>query len=161
MIMGSDSYARPNNTTAYSDGDALSDSTSAPTVLNFANVVREAGGFGRVHSTKVVVDNAATGPTTGYTLLLFHTAPTAVNDNAAMDISPANMLNCVGTYTLTTAESVSATSSKIYHNNNVDHDVFFQAAAADKDLYGLLMVDGTYTPVAESVFTVEIAVLMY
>ena len=36
-------YTRPANTTAYTSGDALSDSTTAPTALTFTNVGRGSG----------------------------------------------------------------------------------------------------------------------
>jgi hypothetical protein len=159
MVIPAAAYTRPADITAYADGDALSDSTTAPTVLTFANCARENGGYGHVHDLTLIVSAGAAGPTTGFKLVLFSVAPTPTNDNDGLDVSAADALNCVGSYALTSSSSVGATSSRIYHNNNIEHDVLFKCAAGSKDLYGLVQVNGTYTPPNAGVFTFSLGVV--
>jgi hypothetical protein len=153
-VIASAAYTRPANTTAYATLDAVSDSTSAPTALNFANVVRENGGHGVIKYVRMLDSVLGTLPTS-FKLILFDTTPTPTNDNAALSITDANAANIVAVADLLASAALSATANAYYH---LQMDVPFQAAAADRDLYGLVQVVGVYTPASAEVFTFEIGV---
>src|SRR6478736_6712427 len=74
------SFARPADTTTYTIGDAVSNSTSAPTVLTFTGIARTSGGTGYI--TKALLATDKKDATFRARLHLFSTAPTAINDNA-------------------------------------------------------------------------------
>ncbi|MER9883092.1 hypothetical protein [Mesorhizobium sp. M0118] len=87
---------RPADTTAYAVNDAISDSTSAPTVggFTFANAVRASG------KTAILTDLIITSSNPAATALqgevyIFDTAFTAINDNAAFGVSDAEIKTLV------------------------------------------------------------------
>jgi hypothetical protein len=155
IVIASAAYTRPANTTAYADDDAVSNSTTAPAVLNFANVVRENGGHGIIRRAQMVDSVLGTLPT-GFFLYLFSDSPTATNDNAALSVADADLLDCVGVVNLLATSAYSATAGAIYVADNLY--IPFQAETDDRDLYGLVQMNGTYTPASAEVFTFEIAV---
>lgn len=74
--------ARPNDANAYVANDAVMDSTSAPTALNFASCARSAGGGITLMQGRMTI-NKQMG-TTRYRLHLFRDTPSSLpNDNAA------------------------------------------------------------------------------
>ncbi|MER8560195.1 hypothetical protein [Mesorhizobium sp. M0578] len=87
---------RPADTTTYAINDALSDSTSAPTVggFTFANAVRAAGKSAILTDLVVTSSNPAATALQGE-LYIFDTAFTAINDNAAFGVSDAEIKTLV------------------------------------------------------------------
>jgi hypothetical protein len=154
IVIASAAYTRPANTTAYTTLDAVSDSTSAPTALNFANVVRETGGHGIIRRVQMVDSVLGTLPTS-FRLLLFSDSPTPTNDNAALSVADADLLDIVGEANLLASAALSVTAGAMYA---LETYIPFQAESDDRDLYGLVQVVGAYTPASAEVFTFEIAV---
>ncbi len=70
-------------TTNYAAGDVVSNSASAGTYLTFSNVVKQAGGSGKI--VGAIALSQSTQITFQPTLFLFHTAPVSsmMNDNVA------------------------------------------------------------------------------
>ena len=144
-------YTRPANTTAYTSGDALSDSTTAPTALTFTNVGRGSGtakgGTGVILSAQCV-DSVATA-SQSLELWVFSASPTATNDNSAFAITDAEALNLVAVFPFTTWYASA--------NNQVSMADSFNKAFAcvvgDSNLYGLAVVRGAITPSSGEVFT--------
>ncbi|MER8941367.1 hypothetical protein NKH82_17930 [Mesorhizobium sp. M0915] len=87
---------RPADTTTYAINDALSDSTSAPTVggFTFANAVRAAGKTAFLTDLIVTSSNPAATALQGE-IYIFDTAFTAINDNAAFGVSDAEIKTLV------------------------------------------------------------------
>lgn len=152
---------RPNDTTAYTAGDAVTDSTSAPTAIVFANCARANGAGG--HITGVTMLDSANQATDGqFELWLFSgtSAPTATNDNAAFTPTDANLANCIGVFSLTTAFAGDATAGAggnlIYQSEQGSRP--FRCGASTTSLWGLLVVRNAYTPVAQEVFTITLGI---
>lgn len=81
--------ARPNNATAYTANDAVTDSPSAPTALSFAGCARAAGGGTTLMQARMTI-NKVMG-TTRYRLHLFRDTPASIpNDNDAFATTWAN-----------------------------------------------------------------------
>ena len=92
----STSIARPADTTAYAVNDAISDSTSAPTSggFSFASAARVSGGGGRITDLFVTSTNNA-GTNLQGELWIFDQSVTAINDNAAWNLSDADVQNAL------------------------------------------------------------------
>lgn len=88
---------RPSNTTAYTAGDALSNSTSAPTSGGFtlSNAAAASGEGGIITDAVIVSSNAPATPLRGE-IWLFDGAATNINDNDAFALSDADALLCLG-----------------------------------------------------------------
>lgn len=147
------SLTRPADTTQYAVADALTDSTSAPTALNFEKV-------GQSNGQKVSIVGAMITSTAKQTTLpqldlwLFKTAPTATNDNSAFALTDAHNDECVG---------IVEFDSWKYSANNSRSDVNtinlpVELDQDDLDLYGLLVLKNTYTPVSGETFKVSLKV---
>jgi hypothetical protein len=87
-------FNRPADTTAYAANDSVSDSTSAPTTLEFPNIVRENGGSGYLVRA-VLVTNQPTN-VSQFRLHLYTAAPTAGNDNAPFTLAFAQRASGLG-----------------------------------------------------------------
>lgn len=87
---------RPADTAAYSAGDCLSDSTSAPTSggFTFTNAARKSGGSGIITDACFTTSNDPATKLSGE-LWIFNTSVTNVNDNAAFVVSDTEIKTCV------------------------------------------------------------------
>lgn len=142
------SITRPADTTAYASGDCFSDSTSAPTSGGFtlASVVRASGGAGLL--TDLVITSSNPASMQGR-VWLFNQAATNKNDNAAISISDADILNVVGVYPFQT--SVLANCSFAHLQNLAKA---FVCVGSD-DLRFLVEVTSAYTPISGEVLQVR------
>lgn len=135
------SITRPADTNAYTAGDALSNSTSAPTAGGgtFTSAARASGKSVILTDLLVVSSAAAVTPMQGI-LHIFDTAPTAINDNAAFSVSDAQMLTCVARvpFTLVTRGANSGA-----HVQNINAGILTVGSA---NLRFLVEVTNAYTP---------------
>jgi hypothetical protein len=140
-------YTRPANTTAYTAGDALSDSASAPTVLTFTSIP-----FDSILNEVLVTSSVKGGTLPQFKLWLFDTAPTPVNDNAALALTDAENDTVVAVIALGESSQSSAV-------NNARLEATAQQRiirAKTTVLYGLIEVTNAYTPASEEVIKVTI-----
>jgi hypothetical protein len=143
------SVTRPSDTTQYAINDVLSNSTSAPAVLNFADLgASNAQAINIVGAMATSTAKQSTLP--GIDLWLFKNSGTAVNDNAAFAISDAENDDCVAVIPFPAA-------SWKYSSNNSRCDVAtinipVILDSDDVDLYGIPVLTNTYTPVSAEVF---------
>lgn len=88
---------RPGDTNAYTAGDALSNSTSAPTSggFTFTGAARVSGGM-TLLADLVITSSAAPGTPLQGEILIFNSSVTNINDNAAFTISDAEVKTLVG-----------------------------------------------------------------
>lgn len=135
-------FARPNNSTAYSVKDVVSDHTSTPTVMTFTDIARVNGGCGNIIKGRLFIDSAIAMLGAAFRLHLYHTAPTAINDNAAFALLYANRDKRVGyiDFPPTTTEGAGSDSSSSLW---VDLPIGFKCAADSKNLYGVLEITTT------------------
>ena len=162
-------FLRPNNTTAYSAGQVLSDSTSAPTILKFPNASKDVGGAGTIVCATVIDEaNQATKP--DLQLWLFDTAPAAENDASAFSLSAAESRQLVDIIAFPVGSFVvgnagAGASGNCFCNAQSLWLPFNTIAptspsgAGDNALYGMLIVRNAYTPIAQERFDVRLQIL--
>lgn len=146
-------FTRPDNTTAYAANDAVSDSTSAPTVPSFTEVVPYPTRSGARLKAVTVIKSAAGVTNCDFDLIFFHTTITALEDNAAFDISDAEALTIVATVPFANGDAVVSTLNASWTK---EVDIPIQCAANSQTLYMAMVMRGAWTPTAEEVFTFKL-----
>lgn len=138
---------RPADTTAYAAGDALSNSTSAPTSGGFAftGAARASGKSGVINDVIVTSSNAAGG--LQGEIWIFDSATTNVNDNSAFAISDAEAKTLVAKipFSLT-----AGTNNATYHGQSLG---IGYTTVGSADLRYLVRVAAAYTPASAEVIT--------
>lgn len=143
------SITRPADTNIYAVGDAISNSTSAPTSggFTFTSAARANGKTVTLTDIIVVSSNPAANPLSGR-LIIFDTAVTAVNDNAALAITDAEALTVVADIPFALVVGVNNSWVNVQNIN-----VNITAAAGSSDLRFLVMATNAYTPASAEVIT--------
>lgn len=156
---------RPADTTAYAAKDVVSDSTSAPTVLTFANFARANGGTGIIVRARLMTDQKTN--TAAYRLHLFHTAPTAINDNSPYTMLYANAAYRIGMIDFPACATEDSTNSTAAASMRPSADgssgppnLWFGCAAESRAIYGVLETTGAFTPASGQKFYVELAAIL-
>lgn len=140
---------RPANTTAYASGDALSDSTSAPTVLTLAGAAEENGHGGMIRGLTVVKSGTAT-TSAAFSILLFRNTFTALEDNAAADPSDAESRTIIAGIALLEADALALGNNVVWSKTNLD--IPFVCESTSDDLYLAVVWNAAYTPASGEVF---------
>lgn len=153
-------FTRPNNTTQYTAGDAVSDNATSATVASFtlSGMATALGRGGRI--TNVTLhksDQDLTGA--DFDIYLFDTAVagTSFEDNAAHALTDAELQTCIGFVSLTAAShavSGGMITGDLYSRSNLDWAYGFQGQTGTS-LYVVVIARGTYTPAAQEVFTLR------
>lgn len=149
-------YTRPPDTNAYAANDAISNSTSAPSVLTFSGCARINAGGGAIVGAKLIMDekNAIIAD---FHLWLFDTSPTAINDNAAFAPSTAETANVTAPILISGALMTDGSNSRIQLGSFTP--VPFRCAAASKALYGLLQTRTPFTPKNGGTFKIVLDII--
>ena len=156
---GWQSFTRPNNTTAYTAGDVVSDAAGTFTpILAFPLVTREGGGG---YLVKAQLRTNSKTFLSSMRLYLFNTQAVVVaGDNVAGTQLYANLPYSVGYLDfspLATGVGSGSTAANALWTGNVE----FKCAAEDTRLYGYLVDNTGSTPVAFQEFAVNIAADVY
>lgn len=149
------SITRPADTTAYAAGDVVSNSTSAPTVLEFASI-GPSGGRVVLQSASLRIDVAAVpSGMSSFRLHLYTSSPTAINDNAAFNLPSADRAKYAGYIEFSTPQGLGDTlwSQVEYIGRQIKLDT------ASTSLYGILETRGAFTPSSAAVKTIKISAL--
>lgn len=141
-------FTRPADTTPYGQYDAVSNSTSAPTIMTFADVGSVVGED--VSITEAIVISSAAAALPNFRLWLLNASVAATNDNSKLDISDANSTKVVAIIKIEDAYQTNSNSRA--ESANLAKQVGL--ASDSKTLYGLLQTDEAYTPASGEVFTV-------
>lgn len=156
---------RPSDTTAYSAKDVISNSTSAPTVLAFANFARSNQGTGLITRARLMTDKKDV--TASMRLHLFHTAPAAIADNSPYLMLYANAANRIGMIDFPALATEDATNSTAAAAMRPSSDgiwtmpnLWFQTASGSRAIYGVLETLSAFTPASAQKFFVELAGLL-
>lgn len=141
------SITRPADTTAYASNDVWANSTSAPTAGGFtlSSAARKSGGSGIL--TDMLIMTSIAGVLQGE-VHLFNQAATAVNDNAAWNLSDADALNRLAIIPFTL---IADANNSYYHAQNLNIGFTCSGSA---DLRALIKVKAAYTPASGEVLTV-------
>lgn len=152
-------FTRPNTTTQYAINDEVSNDATAGSVvpLHFDNIVAANGDTGYIVKASLKVTGIpATASVTGalFRLYLFQTPMTPVGDNVVFPLLGADLADaeCYIDFAMLTA----GTGSTAMYGLDDGLRTPFKVDAASRDLYGLLIAMGTYTPTAQSVWTVRL-----
>lgn len=155
-------YQRPANTTAYTAGDVIADSTTAPTTIPFGGVARTAGGTGKILDAQIKVYGYTASPPSSLELWLFQPGTiTPINDNDPFAISNAALdtLVCVIPFTVSYVGNPSTTGiqgSRVWQATNLN--LAFDLGSGVTSLEGILRVGGAYTPVSGETFFIHLKV---
>ena len=133
-------------TTDYAANDVLSDSASAGSAWNFADVVPITGGSGTIEGAICILQTTNITPL--FTLYLFRATPTSqLNDNAANTaVIWADRANYIGKIDIPTLESLGAAAAdgeSVPGSGNLPKK--FVCAENDNDLYGILVTRAAIT----------------
>lgn len=142
---------RPADTTLYTAGDALSDSTSAPTSggFTFSNAARVSGGSGIITDLMVCSSNDP-GVRLSGEVFIFNTSVTNINDNAAFAVSDTEIKTCEGVIPFSLFDA---------GNNGFSHTGGLNIAftcSGSANLRFLVRVRNGYTPASSEVLTFTI-----
>lgn len=155
---------RPSNTDAYAAKDVISNSTSAPTVLTFADFARVNQGSGIIVRARIMTDKKDVVPQ--LRLHLFHTAPTAINDNSPYLLLYANAANRIGQIDFPAMSSEDPTNSTASATMRPSSDggfgppnLWYQAASGSRDIYGVLETLSAFTPASGQKFFIQLAAI--
>lgn len=149
FVTCSTDITRPADTNAYTANDTWADSTSAPTSGGFTltSAARKSGGSGII-SDIMVVSSAVPGTLLQGELHIFNQAATAVNDNAAWNLSDSDAKNRIAIVPFTL---VTDANNSYYHAQNLNIGFTCTGTA---NLRYLVKVKNAYTPVSAEVLTV-------
>lgn len=145
---------RPADVLAYASGDAISNSTTAPTTggFTFTGAARKSGGSGIITDVCVMTSNDPATRLSGE-VFIFDTAVTNVNDNVAFAVSDTEIKTCVGVVPFSFFDA---------GNNGLAHmtglNILFTCSGS-ADLRFLLRARNAYTPANAEVITVVIKIL--
>jgi hypothetical protein len=151
------SFTRPADTATYAVGDAVNNSTSSPTIMTFANAVRQNAGGGVIQNVLLVMSTAAT-LVGDFDLMLFESSITMNNDNAAFSPRDADAKKCIAVIPLRGAVDASKLGANVvYDTGPISRS--FKAAAGTKSVFGVLVARNAYVPANAEEFTVRLLVL--
>lgn len=149
LVKVSANFTRPSDTTAYTTGDAVTNSTSAPVVFQL-----DLGALGAVNGQGIeirrlsVVSSVKQSTLPLFNVFLSATTFTATNDNAALDIDDTTQ-QANGAWFNCDVQNFTASNSRVEYLANPQAMVL---AAADTKLYGTIQAANAYTPVSGEVF---------
>lgn len=146
-------FTRPGDTTTYAVGDAVNDSTSAPTVMTFSSVARVNGGAGYIVGARAMKSTTTTTNAL-FRLHVYHTTVTAINDNTAQTVLYANRTKRVGAVDL----QFYTDGSDCAEAQDFNIRLPFVCDSGDAALYGVLQAKGAYVPGNAETFFFELTV---
>jgi hypothetical protein len=157
------SFARPNDTTTYTAGDVVADSTSLPNRLVFKDVVPSAGASGCIQQATIAITANVAALQPDLQLYLYDTPITLQGDNVAFAASNDQIRSLVAVISFPVAAMVVTNTGSGASGNIVCNAqglvVPFNTAANDTNLYGQLVVRNAYAPVALTIFATRLNVV--
>lgn len=146
-------FTRPNDTIAYTAGDAVSNSDSAPTILQFE--LGEGKASGKI-SDALAMSSVNAGTKPDLELWLFDSVVAAGSfvDNAACAVTDAELLTAVARINFPVASWIGVGANAACHVTPGHRFNSLQVSV----LYGVVVVRNAYTPAANEVFTFRLKV---
>jgi hypothetical protein len=156
-----DTLIRPEDTTQYTAGDMVADSTSAPTANVLAGAALANGRGGTIRAV-TLIDSAKLATAGDFEIWFFDAAYTLANDNAAFAPTDAvakkaqAIVSLPGSGSIVGNAGADAAGNRVYQKTGIDKD--FKCATGSKDLWWALVVRNAYTPVSAEEFTLIVDV---
>jgi hypothetical protein len=157
FTVASATLTRPGDTNAYAAKDVVANSTTAPTVVTFSGMARIAGSGGYITKARLLTNRST--DTAQFRMHLYHTAPTAIADNAQMALVWANRTNRTGTLdfpALATEGTGSDSSYALLAPGNTNFPLPFVCTAGDRNLYAIFETLSIFTPASGQLFLIEL-----
>lgn len=148
-------FTRPDDTTAYAAGDVIADSTSDPTVMEFANIGAAGGRVLLQDATFLCSDNAVPATLGALRVHLYDEEPAAIADNVAYNLPSADRDKYLGWFEVPTPQDLGDT---IWSQTDYIGKVI-KLAANSTSLYGILETRNACTLAAELSFTIRLGAL--
>jgi hypothetical protein len=149
LVRVSANFTRPSNATPYAIGDAVTNSTSAPTVFQLDLGAQGAANGQPIEIRSLQVVSSVKGTTLPLlSVFLSNITFTASNDNAVLDIADATV-QAGGQWISCIEQNYSNSNSEAAAKNI---SIPMKLAAADNKLYGTIRADNAYTPASGEVF---------
>ncbi len=150
-------FTRPADTTQYTANDVVGPNATTGGAFRIEDCVREEGGSGIIYSALMFAStDASTNP--NFDLALFDTNDlTVAADNAAGTITDAQALNCVGVITFdgTNAANVCTVGANLIIGASGIAQAF-KCAPNSRDLWGVVIDRGGYTPASAESFNFKL-----
>lgn len=146
-------FTRPSDTTAYAAKDAVSNSTSSPTILTFTSMARISGGSGYITKARLYTNQSTN--VSLFRLHLYNSSITAINDNAAFTILDTNAATHVGAIDFPVLQTEGSGSDVAYGVNSSIYIPFVTSGSAN--LFGLLEVLTAFTPASAQTFKIYLS----
>jgi hypothetical protein len=155
-VVVSANFTRPGNTTQYTAGDAVTDSTSAPSQITFSGAARINGGSGVILAA-IMVDSVNPGTKPQLELWLFDSSVTPDNDNSAFTPTDAECGTLIGVIPFNAWYVGDSSSNAVAPVHGLS--IPFKCGGGSASLFGLLVVRNAYTPSSAEVFTIRLSIL--
>lgn len=147
-------FTRPSDTTAYAAQDVVSNSTSAPTLLQFSGAARANGGSGIIISARHLKSSTVQA---NFRLHLYRSNNvSAVNDNAQFPLLFANRTNRIGFIDFN--HGTGGTGSDSSHALATFVNLPFVCDAATSSLFGMLVTPTGYPPISGEQHFIELSI---
>lgn len=155
VVVTAPTMTRPADTTQYSTGDLVANSTTAGSVVPLEFDV--GGGSGMVRKIRIRTNRTSGGTTNAvFRVFLFRTAPTvAGGDNAAFN--PANAANFIDAMDVVLNEQFSDGAAN--SSNGAAGEINYSLPSGSTKLFGLVRAGAGYTPASAEQISVAIEVL--
>lgn len=155
VVVTAPTMTRPADTTQYSTGDLVANSTTAGSVVPLEFDV--GGGSGMVRKIRIRTNRTSGGTTSAvFRVYLFRTAPTvAGGDNAAF--SPGNAANFIDAMDVVLNEQFSDGAAN--SSNGAAGEINYSLPSGSTKLFGLVRAGADYTPASAEQISVALEVL--
>lgn len=152
-------FTRPSDTTAYTAGDVVSDSTSAPTVITFPRATSDS--ISTIQQA-IIVTSASVATKPDLELWLFDTTVTPDNDNAVFTPTDAELRTLIGVIAFPTGSfKVGDATAGVGGNAICDVqtlNIQVNSTPAVNSIYGVLVVRNAYVPVSAERFDIRLKI---
>lgn len=156
MVRVSATFTRPADTAPYVAKDVVADATSAAVVRTFTDAARTNGWAGYIVGARGISDQKTM--TARLRLHLFHTAPTAIQDNAPFTLLFSNAANRIGVVDLPAMATEDPTNSTAAMAVNFTDRIPFVCAAGDRSIYAMVETLDAFTPASGQQFFFELVI---
>lgn len=155
-------FARPNDTTTYTAGDVVADSTGVATYMVFKDVVPAIGASGCIQQANIAISANVAALQPDLQLYLYYDPPTMQADNAAFAASVAQTQSLAACIAFPVASMVVTNAGSGASGNiicNAQGLVIPINCSRSTNLYGHLVVRNAYLPVAITTFFIRLDVV--
>ena len=148
------SFSRPASAATYAANAVISDSASAPTILEFTSAAQNTGGTGMIVGARHAKNSTVIAQ---FRLMLYRATRTAINDNSQFPLLWANRLNRVGWVDFTSHAIIGTGSDSTSSHGTFPSSLSYLPYACDNtSLFGVLLTTNGYSAPASEAHLIEL-----